>query len=95
VSGRFEEQQDLYQLVLNVQKAAMRAPAAKEYRELHLEACERMARGLVDLGILRATRLAGGRDAHAPSRTGSGTCSASPRMTRAAASQGAPSDTSG
>lgn len=68
VSGRFEgAQRDLYQLVLNVQEAAIAgARPGKEYRELHLEACERMARGLVDLGILRGDPASlVERDAHA------------------------------
>jgi len=68
VSGRFEgAQRDLYQLVLSVQEAAIAdARPGKEYRELHLEACERMAGGLVDLGILRGDPASlVERDAHA------------------------------
>ncbi|MHC4858918.1 MAG: aminopeptidase P N-terminal domain-containing protein [Planctomycetota bacterium] len=48
------EQRDLYDLVLAVQEAAVEnARPGKEYRELHLEACAEIARGLVDMGILR------------------------------------------
>jgi Xaa-Pro aminopeptidase len=47
-------QRDLYQLVLGVQERAIAGVRPeKEYRELHLEACEAIAAGLVDLGILR------------------------------------------
>ena len=47
-------QRDLYELVLDVQTAAIRdARPGKEYKELHLEASGRIAAGLVDLGILR------------------------------------------
>lgn len=68
VGPRFEgAQRDLYQLVLAVQEQAIHdARPGKEYRELHLEASERLAAGLVDLGILRgdpATLVE--RDAHA------------------------------
>jgi Xaa-Pro aminopeptidase len=48
------EQRDLYDLVLAVQLSAVdRARVGKEYRELHLETCVEIARGLVDMGILR------------------------------------------
>jgi Xaa-Pro aminopeptidase len=52
---RFEGiQRDLYSLVLEVQRNSIaRVRPGKEYRELHLEACARIARGLVDLGLLR------------------------------------------
>ncbi|MCX7618101.1 aminopeptidase P family protein [Tepidiforma sp.] len=52
---RFEGiQRDLYQLVHVVQRAAIEeARPGVEYRDLHLRACERIAAGLVDLGILR------------------------------------------
>ncbi|MEO6397715.1 MAG: aminopeptidase P family protein [Tepidiformaceae bacterium] len=60
-------QRDLYQLVHDVQAAAIAAVRpGVEYRDLHLAACLGIASGLVDLGILR-----GGpedlveRDAHA------------------------------
>lgn len=60
-------QRDLYQLVASVQTAAItEARPGVEYRDLHLRACERIAAGLVDLGILRGD--AAGlveRDAHA------------------------------
>lgn len=47
-------QRDLYQLVLDVQERAIRdARPGKEYSELHLEASERIAAGLVDVGLLR------------------------------------------
>ena len=68
VGPRFEGvQRDLYQLVLDVQKQAIRdARPGKEYRDLHLEASERIAAGLVDLGILRGNPAdLVDRDAHA------------------------------
>src|SRR5690606_22743957 len=68
VGGRFEGvQRDLYQLVLDVQQQAIRdARPGKEYRELHREAWERIAAGLVDLGILRGNPAdLVDRDAHA------------------------------
>ena len=47
-------QHDMYELVLGVQETAIQdARPGKEYRELHLEASERIAAGLVDLGLLR------------------------------------------
>lgn len=47
-------QRDLYALVLAVQQQAVRdALPGKEYRDLHLEACMRIADGLSTLGILR------------------------------------------
>lgn len=57
VNGRFEgPQRDLYQLVLNVQRTAIgNAKPGVEYKDLHLAACEQMAAGLVDLGILRGS----------------------------------------
>ncbi len=60
-------QRDLYQLVAHVQAAAIaEARPGVEYRDLHLRAAERIAAGLVDLGILRGepTSLVD-RDAHA------------------------------
>lgn len=65
---RFEGlQRDLYQLVLDVQEQAIAdACPGKEYRELHLEAAERIAAGLVDLDILRGQPAdLVDRDAHA------------------------------
>ena len=52
---RFEGiQRDLYRLVYEVQRAAIaEARPGVEYRDLHLRACERIAAGLADLGILR------------------------------------------
>ncbi|MCB9704747.1 MAG: aminopeptidase P family protein [Myxococcales bacterium] len=55
VAGRFSPtQRDLYELVLAAQKEAIAGvrPGAR-YRDLHLLACRVIARGLVDLGILR------------------------------------------
>ncbi|HMO54296.1 MAG TPA: M24 family metallopeptidase, partial [Tepidiformaceae bacterium] len=47
-------QPDLYQLVLDVQRAAIAgARPGVEYKELHLAACTQIAAGLVDLRILR------------------------------------------
>jgi len=60
-------QRDLHALVLEVQQAAIAGcRPGREYRELHLEACVALARGLVDLGLLRgdAEGLVE-RDAHA------------------------------
>ncbi len=65
---RFEGfQRNLYELVLSVQAAAIAdARPGKEFRELHLEACARVAAGLVDLGILRGEpHDLVARDAHA------------------------------
>ncbi len=68
VGPRFEGiQRDLYQLVLDVQQAAITdVRAGVEYKALHLAAAGRIADGLVELGILRGDR-AGlvERDAHA------------------------------
>ena len=68
VGPRFEGiQRDLYQLVLDVQQAAITdVRAGVEYKDLHLAAAGRIADGLVELGILRGDR-AGlvERDAHA------------------------------
>lgn len=55
-AGRHFEgiQRDLYRLVYEVQRAAIaEARPGVEYRDLHLRACERIAAGLADLGILR------------------------------------------
>jgi Xaa-Pro aminopeptidase len=50
------EQRDLYELVLHVQEEGIRgAVPGKEYRDLHLEASERLAAGLVDLGLMRGS----------------------------------------
>ena len=55
VSGKFSGiQRDLYQLVFDVQAEAIAGVRpGKEYKALHLEACQRIAAGLVDLDILR------------------------------------------
>ncbi len=55
VGPRFEGiQRDLYQLVLDVQQAAIgEIRPGVEYKDLHLGAAERIASGLADLGILR------------------------------------------
>lgn len=61
------EQRSLYELVLAVQERAIAGvKPGVEYKELHLAACEQIASGLVDLGILRgdAASLVE-RDAHA------------------------------
>ena len=60
-------QRDLYQLVHEVQHAAIDAVRpGVEYRDLHLDACQRIATGLVDLGILRGKpQDLVERDAHA------------------------------
>jgi Xaa-Pro aminopeptidase len=61
------EQRALYELLLAVQERAIAGvKPGVEYKELHLAACEQIARGLVDLGILRgdAASLVE-RDAHA------------------------------
>ncbi|HEX2659295.1 MAG TPA: aminopeptidase P family protein, partial [Polyangia bacterium] len=55
VSARYSpEQADIYNVVLAAQRAAIEAvrPGVR-YRDLHLKATETIARGLVDLGILR------------------------------------------
>jgi Xaa-Pro aminopeptidase len=61
------EQRDLHQLVREVQATAIAAcRPGVEYREIHLEACLGIARGLVDLGLLRgAPEALVERDAHA------------------------------
>ena len=54
VNGHFSgSQKDIYQAVLNSQRAAIEAaqPGAR-YRDVHLVACTELTRGLVDLGIL-------------------------------------------
>lgn len=54
VSGRFSQQQkDVYQAVLDCQLAAIAAvEPGKMYREVHLEACRVLTRGLKNLGIM-------------------------------------------
>ena len=55
VSGRFSPtQRAIYDLVLAVQREAIaRVRPGARYRDIHLHACLVLARGLVDLGILR------------------------------------------
>ncbi len=55
VGGTFTpEQKDVYNLLLRVQQAAVaRVVPGQEFKELHLMVCVEIARGLVDLGILR------------------------------------------
>jgi Xaa-Pro aminopeptidase len=65
---RFEgAQRDLYQLVLDVQQAAIAAARpGVEYKDLHMAACIRIARGLTDLGMLKGDPAdLVERDAHA------------------------------
>ncbi len=59
VSGKFSPtQRDAYQLVLAAQKQAIAAvtPGGR-YRNVHLLACQALAAGLVDLGILRGNPI--------------------------------------
>lgn len=59
VSGRFSPlQRDLYQVVLEAQRQAIAAvsPGAR-YRNIHLLACQALAGGLVDLGLLRGNPI--------------------------------------
>lgn len=55
VSGRFSsEQADIHAIVLDVQRRAIaRCRPGVEYREIHLAAAVDIARGLVDIGVLR------------------------------------------
>ncbi len=55
VSGRFStSQRELYEVVLAAQRAAIaNCRPGVRYREVHWRACEVLAGGLVDLGILR------------------------------------------
>jgi Xaa-Pro aminopeptidase len=59
VSGRFSSQQrDLYQVVLSAQRQAIAAVApGVRYRNVHLLACQALAGGLVDLGVLRGNPI--------------------------------------
>jgi Xaa-Pro aminopeptidase len=54
-SGRYSStQRDLYEAVLNAQKTAIAAVTpGRRYLDVHLLACQTLAAGLVDLGILR------------------------------------------
>ncbi|MEM9070923.1 MAG: aminopeptidase P family protein [Myxococcota bacterium] len=55
VNGRYSStQREVYEAVLAAQKAAIAAcVVGARYRDVHLMACETLASGLVDLGILR------------------------------------------
>ena len=57
VGGRFTSaQRDVYQIVLDAQRAAVEdVEAGAEFKNLHLNACRRMADGLRTLGILRGS----------------------------------------
>ncbi len=57
VSGKFSgTQRDIYDVVLAAHDAAIAAMAiGVEYRDMHLIACQKIAAGLVDLGILRGS----------------------------------------
>jgi Xaa-Pro aminopeptidase len=59
VSGRFSPtQRDLYQVVLEAQRRAIAAVTpGTRYRNVHLLACQALASGLVDLGILRGNPI--------------------------------------
>jgi len=54
VGRRFtSEQRDLYEIVLAAQVTACgKVTAGREYREIHMETCVDLARGLVDFGVL-------------------------------------------
>ena len=55
VSGKFSStQRDVYNVVLAAHDACIEAvKPGKEYQEIHLLACQKIAEGLVDLGILK------------------------------------------
>jgi Xaa-Pro aminopeptidase len=59
VSGKYSPtQRDAYQLVLATQKQAIAAVTpGSRYRNVHLVACQALAAGLVDLGILRGNPI--------------------------------------
>jgi Xaa-Pro aminopeptidase len=60
VSGRFSPtQRDFYQVVLEAQRRAIAAVGpGTRYRNVHVLACQTLAAGLVDLGILRGDPIA-------------------------------------
>ena len=60
VSGRFSPtQRELYQVVLEAQRRAIAAVGpGTRYRNVHVLACQTLAAGLVDLGILRGDPIA-------------------------------------
>jgi Xaa-Pro aminopeptidase len=55
VAPRFtSEQRDLYEIVLELQQAAIeQVRPGVEYRDIHMQAARAIARGLVDFGVLR------------------------------------------
>jgi Xaa-Pro aminopeptidase len=59
VSGRYSStQRELYQVVLSAQRQAIAAVApGVRYRNVHLLACQALASGLVDLGVLRGNPI--------------------------------------
>lgn len=59
VSGRFSPtQRDLYEVVLEAQRRAIAAVTpGTRYRNVHILACQTLASGLVDLGILRGNPI--------------------------------------
>ncbi len=64
VAGRYStEQAEIYDVVLAAQRAAIAAvrPGIR-YRDIHVVATETLARGLVDLGVLRGDPLERARD---------------------------------
>jgi Xaa-Pro aminopeptidase len=68
VGERFSaEQRDLHEVVLAAQRAAIeRCRPGREFKEIHLETCVDLARGLADLGLLRGEPSAlVERDVHA------------------------------
>ena len=64
VSGRYSpEQADVYDVVLSAQRAAIAAVRpGMRYRDIHLLAADALARGLVDLGVLRGDPAERARD---------------------------------
>jgi Xaa-Pro aminopeptidase len=64
VSGRYSpEQADIYDVVLGAQRTAIAAvrPGVR-YRDIHVLAAETLARGLIDLGVLRGDPIERVRD---------------------------------
>jgi Xaa-Pro aminopeptidase len=59
VSGKFSStQREIYEVVLGAQRQAIAAVTPKSrYRNVHLVACQALAAGLVDLGILRGNPI--------------------------------------
>jgi Xaa-Pro aminopeptidase len=81
VSGRYlPTQRALYDIVLQANLDAIdRVRPGVRYRDVHLQACRTLARGLVDEGLLAATPTtwSSGVPTRCSSRTESATCSAS------------------